>query len=104
HASAASVRAASAAISKLILPHPAGPQISVNAPRGNPPVNASTDSTPVGAISTARRSRYWNGAMTRPASADSTSKRNAAADLVAIDTAAFLNGVDRPVAQAKKGG
>ena len=78
HTSACAVRDASAETSRLVRPEQGGPQISVNPPRGNPPVSASISGTPADTISTSFRSRYEKGAATRPASAVSTCNRKAA--------------------------
>src|SRR5579883_2733330 len=77
HASASLVLPAKAETSRVARPEQGGPQISVSAPRGNPPVSESTSETPNGAVSTRIR-RGANGAATRPASAVSTWERKAA--------------------------
>jgi hypothetical protein len=66
HASAFIVLTLKAENSKLVRPEQGGPKISVSAPRGNPPANASTSEMPVGTFS-AWRSRMVKGAGTRPA-------------------------------------
>lgn len=84
--SAARVREARMAASALLLPEPTAPKISVSAPRGKPCASASRAAMPVEAVSANCCPRYWNGAETRPARADSTSNRNAAADFRLIAT------------------
>ena len=77
-ASSCAVRALKAESSKLVRPEQEGPKISVNAPRGNPPVNESISGMPVETVVTTLRSRYVKGAATRPAKASSTCERKAA--------------------------
>src|SRR5271154_4416574 len=78
HASAWAVLAAKAESSKLVRPEQAGPKISVSAPRGKPPASESISAIPVETVSTTWRSRYVNGAATRPARASSTVERKVA--------------------------
>src|ERR1700683_2367908 len=77
-ASARAVLAAKAENSKLVRPEQAGPKISVSAPRGKPPASESISAMPVETVSTTWRSRYVNGAATRPARASSTLERKVA--------------------------
>lgn len=56
---------------KLVRPEDAGPKISVIAPRGSPPVTASTSATPVESTSAAAFSRSLNVEPKRVASSDS---------------------------------
>src|SRR5271154_2577833 len=78
HASAWAVLAAKAESSKLVRPEQVGPKISVSAPRGKPPASESISAMPVETVSTTWRSRYVNGAATRPARASSTLERKIA--------------------------
>src|SRR5258707_10707374 len=85
HTSPSAVREAKAESSKLVRPEHAAPQISVIAPRGNPPTNASISDTPVDTNSKALRSRYAKGEATRPRKSDSILERRVTSELAAME-------------------
>src|SRR5262249_51329392 len=58
-----------------VRPEDGGPEISVIAPRGSPPVSTSRGAIPVGTLSRTRRSRSVNGDGIRSAKADSNRAR-----------------------------
>src|SRR5262245_26926971 len=58
-----------------VRPEDGGPEISVMAPRGSPPVSASRGAIPVGTLSQTRRSGSVNGDGTRSLKADSNRAR-----------------------------
>src|SRR6266478_7061165 len=84
HTSPSAVREAKAESSKLVRPEHAAPQISVIAPRGNPPTKASISGIPVETSSNALRSRYAKGEATRPRKSDSILERRVASELAAM--------------------
>src|SRR5260370_25794315 len=84
HTSPSAVREAKAESSKLVRPEHAAPQISVIAPRGNPPTSASISGMPVDTNSNALRSRYAKGEATRPRKSASILERRVASELAAI--------------------
>jgi hypothetical protein len=70
---------ASMEINRPVRPEDSGPQISVNPPRGMPPVTASSSEMSVGTVSRDTPGQYLNGAGNRPSSADSILARSTAA-------------------------
>src|SRR5271157_670115 len=75
-ASPSAVRKARADSIKLVRPEPLGPQISVMAPRGNPPVRESASKFPVGTLAPLLGVRQVDGSGMREARSEAMWERN----------------------------
>ena len=82
HTSCRRVAPASAASITPVRPDEAGPAISLSAPRGRPPVSASSAATPVETVSGAARSRSSSVEERRSGSEDSKRARKVATDAI----------------------